>query len=262
MEQKEFDQIVGKAQPALEGLGFRRTGSGSREQGEREAVFTGEDTAYGILYEEERKRFSLRICDLEDGKPNGSWKSLSVWLYDPATDSAAQAQSIMDDFAETVTGPKQKAAVTARKKRKKDDENNADPLFFFNRFVGVFPELRDELAAEKAAYGTVRPVTFARERLLPKIDGLLSSPAEKDRAAKCAALLNDQYVAGDMDVRSIITIVLLNGLGGSSVAALRPLLSEELEKSFKAGLKMKGKKVRPEKKKKEKKFTADTLLNR
>lgn len=262
MEQKAFDLIVGKAQPALEELGFRRAESAVREKGEQEAVFTGDAVAYGILYEEGKKRFSLRVCDMENGRPNGKWKSLSVWLFDAETDSAAQAQSIMNDFVETMTGPKQKAAVATRKKRKKDDESNADPLFFFNRFVGVFPELRDELAAEKSAYGTVRAVTFARERLLPKLDGLLSSPAEKDRAEKCAELLNDLYVAGDLDVRSIITIVLLNGLGGASVSAVRPLLSEELAKSFKAALKMKGKKVKPEKKKRQKKFTADTLARR
>ena len=262
MEQKAFDLIVGKAQPALEGLGFRRLKSGGPGNREREAVFAGDAVAYGILYEEGKKRLSLRTCGLADGEPDGNWKPLSVWLYDPATDSAAQAQSIVNDFVATVTGPRQKAAAVSRKKRKKDDENNVDPTFFFNRFVGVFPELKEELAAERSAYGDVRSVTFARERLLPKLDGVLSSPEGKDRAAKCAALLNDLYVAGDMDVRSIITIVLLNGFSGASVKTLRPQLSEELAKSFKAALKLKGKKIKPEKKKKPKKFMADTLADR
>lgn len=261
MEQKTFELVAGKVGETLSGQGFRREDGLLQEKDGKAALFLGDGVAYSVLYEEDKKRFALRICDLEDGKPNGNWKSLSMWLYDPETDTPAQAQSIVDDFAETLAGPKQQAAVTQRKKKKKDDENNADPLFFFNRFAGLFPELRDELAQERAEYGNVRAVTFAREHLLPKINALLASP-EKDRVARLGGLLNDLYVAGDMDVRSIITIVVLNGVEGEGAEALRPLLSEELAKAHKAGLKLKGKKVKPEKKKKQKRFTADSLLNR
>lgn len=262
MEQKTFELVAGKVGETLSGQGFRREGGILQEEEGKTALFLGDGVAYSVLYEEGKKRFALRICDVEDGKPNGSWRSLSMWLYDPETDTPAQAQSIVDDFTETLAGPKQKAAVTQRKKKKKDDENNADPVFFFNRFAGLFPELRDELSQERSAYGDVRAVTFAREHLLPKINALLSFP-EKDRVTRLAGLLNDLYVAGDMDVRSVITIVILNGIEGEGAAeALRPLLSEELSKAHKAGLKLKGKKIRPEKKKKKKKFTADTLLNR
>ena len=262
MEQKAFDLIAGKAEAAFGELGYRRLEAGGGEKDGKTAVFVGEDAACGLLYAQEKKRVSLRVCGLEDGGPDGNWKSLSTWLYDPETDSAAQAQEIVDDFAETLAGPKRKSALPARKKRKKDDENNVDPLFFFNRFAGVFPELKDELVSEKEAYGGVRVVTFARERLLPRLDGLLADPSEKNRAARCAGLLSDLYVSGDMDVRSIITIVLLNGLGGAAVETLRPLLGKELAKAFEAGLKMKGKKVKPEKKKKKKKFMATTLADR
>lgn len=263
MEQKAFDLIVGRLEAAMTGQGFKKATGGLQEPEGKAALFLGDGAAYSVLYEEKRKRFSLRICDLEEDKPNGKWKTLSMWLYDPETDTPAQVQSIVDDFTETVSGPKQAAAITARKKRKKDDENNVDPTFFFNRFIGIFPELRDELNEEKARYGDVRTVTFTRERLLPKINALLSSSAEKGRADRCAGLLNDQYVAGNLDVRALITIVILNGMEERAVETLRPLMNEELTKSFKSGLKLKGKKIKPEKKKKKaKKFMADTLLNR
>ncbi len=35
---------------------------------------------------------------------------------------------------------------------------------------------------------------------------------DSDAISRCCTLLNEMYVSGDMDVRSIITIVILNGL--------------------------------------------------
>jgi hypothetical protein len=259
MDQKAFEIVAGGVETALSGRGYRRT-EGEAQKNGHEVLFLGKGNAYSVLYQEKEKRFSLRTCDMDGEKPDGKWKSLAMWLYDPATDTPAQAQSIANDFMETLTGPKQTAAVKTRRKRKKDDDSNVDPLFFFNRFVGVFPELKDELNAEKSMYGDVRAVTFAREKLLPKINALVNNPAEKSRIARCCQLLNDMYVSGDMDVRSIITIVILNGIDGeSAVETVRSQLSEELQKSYKAALKFKGKKVKPEKKKKKKKFIADIL---
>ncbi len=265
MDRKVFEMVAGGVENALSGLGYRRTEAEAAEakEKEREAQFLGESAAYSVLYQEDNKRFSLRTCGVDDGKPNGTWKNLSMWLYDPETDTPDQAKSIVEDFEETLTGPKQTAAMKTRKKRKKDDDNNVDPLFFFNRFVGVFPELKEELNEERATYGDLRAVTFAREHLLPKINALINNPAEKSRVTRCCQLFNDMYVSGDMDVRSIITIVLLDGLKGEKgVETVRSQLSEELLPSYKAALKMKGKKVKPEKQKKKKKVRADTLLDR
>ena len=68
------------------------------------------------------------------------------------------------------------------------------------------------------------------------------------------------YQSGDMDVRSIITMVLLNGFQDeTALMRVEEKFSEDLAKSYKYGRKLKGKKVKPEKKKKQRKFTADTL---
>jgi len=260
LEQKAFDLIADKVGAALSEQGFSRVNGELKEENGHAVLFTTEDAAYSVFYNQTKKRFELRTCDMEDGKPDGQWKSISIWLFDPETDSQSEAESITNDFVETIQGPKRLAAMKTKKKRKKDDENNPDPVFFFNRFVGIFPTLRDELAEEKAKYDDVRAVTFTRNSLLPKIEALCTQATKQDQIKRCCDLLNDMYVAGDMDVRSIITIVILNGIENqTAINNMEPLFSEELKKGYTAGLKLKGKNIKPEKKKKEKRFVADNL---
>lgn len=263
MDQKAFDLIAGKVGEVLAGQGFSSLGTESEGTG-CAALFAGDNAAYSVFYDEAKKRFELRTCDAEDKKPDGKWKSISVWLYDPAGDGLSEAEGILNDFVETIQGPKRIAEVRTKKKRKKDDENNPNPVFLFNRFVGVFPELRDELSQEKAQYDDVRSVTFARASLLPKIEALGVKASGEDQKKRCCDLLNDMYATGDMDVRSIITIVLLNGLSDAALDSLKPFFSDDLKKSHAAARKLRGKTIRPEKKKKPKKFVADNLntLNR
>lgn len=260
MEQKAFDLVVEKVGAALGEQGFARA-AGEQNDGEgRSVLFTNEDAAYSILYNKGKKRFELRACGADEGKPDLQWKSVSIWLFDPENDSLPQAESIINDFVETIQGPKRKAAIQTKKKHKKEDENNADPLFFFNRFVGIFPELRDELNEEKTQYGDVRAVHFARTNLLPKIEALCTQVSNQDGMKRCCELLNNMYVAGDIDVRSIIIMVILNGIDNqTAIDNMKPLFSEDLKKSYAAGLKFKGKKVKPQKPQKEKRFVADNL---
>lgn len=260
MEIKAFDAVAGKVGAALEELGFRRTAEDKNGKDGRTVTFVGDGIAYGILFREDKKRFELRSCETEDGEPDNKWKTISMWLFDPETDTASQAQSIAADFTESISGPKNVPAVKAKKKKKKDDDTNVDPLFFFNRFVGVFPELKEEINAEKEAFGDVRAVTFARQHLLPKINALFADPSAGDRQERTCTLLSDMYVSGDMDVRSMITIVILNGISDeSSLEKMKSHFGEELQKGQAAAHKIKGKTVKPEKKKKQKKFMADTL---
>ena len=259
MEQNAFDLVTEKVGETLKAQGYSPVQGRKPEENGQCAVFAGDETAYSILYRADKKRFELRTCSMTDDGPSEKWKSVSMWLFDPATDTADQAGSIVEDFNETIRGPKRTAMARTKKKRRKDDDNNVDPVFFFNRFVGIFPELKDEMNGERAAYGDIRAVTFAREKLLPKLEALCFAGTESDTIGRCCTLLNEMYVSGDLDVRSIITIVILNGLSEKSLETLKPLFSEELAKGCRTGLKMKGKMVKPEKKKKRKSIMASTL---
>ena len=106
----------------------------------------------------------------------------------------------------------------------------------------------------------VRGVTFAKEHVLPKIESLLSS-GRPEQIKRLCDILGDMYAAGDMDVRSIITIVLLNGIHDPETGEQKmvPQFRKELQEAYRAGKKYRGKTVKPEKKKKQKKYSAETL---
>lgn len=254
LDQKAFDLIVEKTSAALTPQGFQRDKSGENET---TALFTGENVAYGVYFNEEKKQFELRACSMTEDGPDEKWKVLSRWLFEP---DAGEAESIANDFVETIEGPRRMAAVQTAKRRRKGDENNADPLFLYNRLVGIFPELREEITEERSWYGTVRGVTFAREHVLPRMETLLAN-GRPEQIKKLCDVLGDMYVAGDMDVRSIITIVLLNGMQNPETVEqkMAPQFRKELQEAYQAGKKYRGKTVKPEKKKKEKKYSAETL---
>ena len=161
-----FDIIVGKAERVLRAKGFRRETVADSEE-ELTALYIG-DLAYSIVYTFSNKRIVLRSCQLEEDAPDNEWKTLATWLFDPDSDGTKEAESIGEDFAETIRGPKQSSAMQKQKKRKKDGENNVDPLFLANRMVTYFPGLKDEIAYEKAHYESFRGVTFADEKIAPR----------------------------------------------------------------------------------------------
>lgn len=259
LDKKTFGLVADRVGAALRETGYEPAKVGDPTEGVVSAVFAGETTAYGVFYIEKKKQFELRTCDAANGGQAGKWKVISAWLFDPETDTAEQANDIAGDFLDTIRGPKQRAIARSKKKRRKDDGDNVDPVFFFNRFVGIFPELKDELNGERDAYGAVRAVTFARGKLLPKIEALCAAGGDGDAVSRCGGLLSDLYKNGDLDVRSIITIVILNSLSEKAVENLKPSFTEDLAKGHRAALRMKGKKVKPEKVKKRTRIMAETL---
>lgn len=222
------------------------------EDGARSVMFATEEVAYGLRYAPGRKQFELRSATLNaDGTP-GDWRSLSTWLFDAQTDGRSDAESILNDFLEVVRGPKRVAVVQQKKKRtNKDDEREVDCLFFFNRLVGPFPDIKYALNDEKIMYGQVRSVTFTKQQVIPKVEQLMSFYPDSDPAKRLVELLDDMYKNGDLDLRSVVTYVLLNGLSDKAFEAVQERAGVDLQKAMKYSRQLKGKKIKPEKKKKE-----------
>lgn len=181
----------------------------------------------------------------EDG-PDNEWRSLATWMFDPETNDKRDATSIANDFVATVTTPVRVKSQRQAKKKKRDEDGNVDPVFLFKRLVQIFPELKDEIFLEEDSYSPFRSATFAKfcssqgEHSLKK--------QNKQLITKLGAVLSAQYKNGDMDCRSVITIVILNGIDDeASQELMNEALDEVLSKAWKFARKFKGKNVKPEK---------------
>ena len=214
-------------------------------------TFSTPEVAYCLRYHQKNQRFELCSTSLDDDGEPGDWRSLSVWLFDENTGERSDAESILNDFLEVVRGPKRVAVVQQKRKRGKDDDRVVDPLFFMNRLVGVFPELKDELNEEKIVYGQVRFVTFTKQKVAPRCEQLMRTAPDSEAATKLCALLDDMYKNGDLDLRSIITVALLNTMSDEAFASLYERVGEGLQKDLKFTRKLKDKKIKPEKPKKQ-----------
>ncbi|MBQ8133730.1 MAG: hypothetical protein IJ192_04915 [Clostridia bacterium] len=254
-----FDIITGRAERILREKGYTRIETEDSEE-ELTAVYVNEN-AYGIVYTFSNKRIVLKSCAVEDDEPDGKWKILATWLFDPESDTAKEAESIGDDFAETIRGPKQTAAIQKQKKRKKDGENNVDPLFLANRMVTYFPELKDEIAFEKTHYEEFRGITFADEKIAPRFSKMIEQSSGK-KLEKVSAGLAALYSAGDLDTKGIITYVLLNSVDDDEkFNALIESFSDADKKIARAARNLRGKKIKAEKPQKTRSYISDTLNN-
>lgn len=255
MDFKAFDLIQDALAEELLKQGFGEPQPLEDEAG-RAVMFATDEVAYSLLYDLKRQRFELRSTTLKAPGEPGDWRSLSLWLFDEKDGTKADAESILNDFLDVVRGPKRVAVVQQKRKRGKDDERNVDPLFFLNRLVNIFPELKEELNEEKIVYGQVRFVTFVKQKVVPKCEDLAVKYPGSEPFKKLCSLLDDMYKNGDLDLRSILTVSLLNSMSDSAFASLQEGFGEELQKNTKFTRKLKDKKIKPEKKKKQKKVVA------
>lgn len=254
---KAFDIITDKVEQVLLSRGYTKQNVADTDK-EKTALYTG-SIAYSIVYYYDKKRIVLRSCSMQDDEPDNAWKTIATWLFDEEADGAKEAENIGEDFAETIRGPKQMAVQQRKKSKKENGEPANDPLFFANRMITYFPELKDEVAYEKAHYTSFRGVLFAEEKIMPKFRDYVEQVNKSDLKT-LSKNLSGLYDAGDLDVKGIITYVLLNSI--ESDEKFEEVIDEfpkETKKVARASRALRGKKLKPEKPKKPKKYMADTL---
>ena len=255
---KAFNLIVEKVEKELVSAGYTKQKVAADNGNELVALFTSQNVAYSVVYYKDKTHMVLRTCTMTEDGPDNDWKTLATWMFDEES-TEKDAQSIANDFVEGVSGTIAiKRAKQVKQKKKKDDDGNADPKFLAKRFVAVFPELKEEIKYEEDGYFPFRGATFAKEKIAPKLVSYVRT-ATKPQLEKLMGIFNLQYNNGDIDTRSIITIVLLNSLDDEQFNAVFEYLSDDLKKAAKAARKYKGKKVRPEKPKKKNVSKASTL---
>lgn len=260
MLNKAFDTICAKVEEALKAQGFSRVKAASNDSNEMVALFVSENLAYSVVYYMDQQHMVMRECAMTDDGPDNDWKTLATWMFDPEVDTLKEAASIGNDFVEAVSAPKaiKKAKTTKKTKVKKDDEGNADPVFLAKRFVALFPELKEEIKHEEDCYYPFRSVTFFQASVVPKVQDYIARGADND-LKKLMNLLSAQYNNGDLDTRSIITIVILNSVEEQYDDKMMAFMSDDLKQAFTASRKFRGKTFKPEKPKKPRKTIAQRL---
>ena len=254
-----FKNIVDKVDKALAPQGFAKEKISSGEK-DLVALFTSQTVAYSVLYDAEKSYMIFRSCSMTEEGPDNEWKILATWMFNPEEDGQREADSIANDFVDNCSNEVNIKRIknTKKKRKKSSDDGNADPIFLAKRFVAFFPELKEEIIEEEENYYSFRGVTFTREKIVPRVNELIMG-GNKTQIDKLCQLLSTQYGNGDVDTRSIITIVILNSVPMEKYELIYENLSEDLQKIWKEAVKLRGKKIKPEKQKKKKPTMAERL---
>ena len=255
MINEAFDLICTRVQQALEAQGFNKLNVSNTGSDEMVSLYANDAIAYSVIYYADKNRMVLESCGMTEDGPDNDWRAIATWMFDPEINDKKDANSIANDFVATVSAPvRQKAQQRKLKKKKRDEDGNVDPVFLYKRLVTVLPDLKDEIFNEEDCYDPFRSATFAKTFVVPKVNELLSS-GNRQQITKLGAVLSAQYKNGDMDCRSIITIVILNGIEGEKNEELMDeALDDMLKKAWKFARRYRGKEVKPEKPKKKSKF--------
>lgn len=255
MINEAYDFICSRVYEALQPQGFQKLNVSNADNDEIVSLYANDTIAYSVIFYADKNRMVLESCGMtEDEGPDNDWKALATWMFDPEINDKKDANSIANDFVATVNAPVRLKAQRQQKKKKRDDDGNVDPIFLYKRLVTVLPELREDIFNEEDCYEPFRSATFAKTAVVPKVNALLAS-GNRQLITKLGAVLNAQYKNGDMDCRSIITIVILNGIEGEKNEQLmNEALDEALQKSWKYAKRYRGRSVKPEKPKKQSKF--------
>lgn len=258
MLNQAFDHISEKVEAALKPQGFTRQKITSPDENEMVSLFTSENMAYSVIYYKDKQHTILRECAMTDDGPDNDWKTLATWIFDPDHDTMKEASSIANDFCDALSAPSAIKKAKQAKKTKKSDDGNADPLFLAKRFITLFPDIKDEIRDEQDCYYPFRGVTFTRASVVPRVNKLVHE-GKAGELKKLGNILNTQYVNGDADTRSIITIVILNSIPEEDESKIEEYLSDDLKKAFSYAKKYRHKTVQPEKEKKKKQTIVQRL---
>lgn len=253
--EKIFNIVATRVEESLNSQGFEKQNQTDKNM----ALFINGNIAYSVMFNEEKKQFELKTCTLWQNNDEDSWKNVSSWMFDPIEGTQRDAECIATDFEETLRGPK-KVSTVQNPKQKKDSDNTVDIIFFMNRLSNIFPNLKDDIKIEKENYQTFRTVKFIEEKVVPEIHLFLNQIKNDKSLKKFCNILSDAYSAGNLDVRSSITILILNSIDNESqIKEIEHEISEDLKKAWKSSIKLKGKNIKPEKLKKKKSFITNTL---
>lgn len=199
MDNKYYDIVINEMRPFFEEVGIK----------ENDGIFSTEQKAFKISYDENRQLYLLSLALIEEGVM-GEFATIDSWLFD---DSQTQkdAVSVANGFIVTIRkelGVKDKSVFnslvnlpTASK------DGNVNISSFTKKILDVFPALKDEYKNHVAVYGNFLYLNFFGEHLIPRLVRLFEEGTKK-QIKKFYDILIDAYEKGDRDTVNASVVIL------------------------------------------------------
>ena len=180
-------------------------------------VFGGEKGVYRVVFDAKSNIVSFE-CAYEDKGADTEFNTISKSLFEPEfaddKDAKSLANEVGDEIAslfkkkkkvdlEKVKMPK---AVSRTKAKNGIISYDCDSLA--NRFGTLYPEFKNEIKKNVAAYGEFLPETFFMEYGTPKVLDVIKNgtPAEQKKLFK---MLGEIYEDGTNEVQDVIGVTIL-----------------------------------------------------
>lgn len=199
-------------------LGFKRAKSE-----ENELLFTGDKGAYRLVYDNETDILQFE-CSHEYNEKDTQWSMISKSLFEPDVIDERGAKSVANEIADEMTSlfaSKKKADLdkikmpkSVSRSKAKNGINNYDTASLANRFGVLYPDMKDQIKLNIAAYGEFLPETFFVEYGTPRVLDVIKNGNEADRK-KLFKMLNEVYEDGTNEVQDIIGVTILGEMKGA-----------------------------------------------
>lgn len=225
---------------------------------DNKALFFDNSFIYKVETCPEENRIYLERQDNENDNITEEWTRVSSWLFNEELDSKS-VRLICDDFVDTML-ESNISSTRKNKKRKLMSDQSADAIFFSNRMVNIFPELKKEIFIEKECYSEFRCVEFTKSNILPRVLELVSENNDTKRIERLFKLLSDLYKNSSLNIKSLITMGIMNNITDEKHAQIaQKYVDDNLSKAWAASTKFKNKKLKSEKSKLTPRFLMNSL---
>lgn len=198
-------------------LGFKRSSADDKS-----IVFSGDKGMYRLVYNPDGPVLEFE-CAYEIEESEAKWNTVSKTLFELEAIEERDAKSTANEISDEITSlfaarkkvdlDKIKMPKAVSRTKAKNGAINYDTDSLANRFGVLFPDLKDEIKRNIAAYGEFLPETFFMEYGTPRVLDVLRNGSDAE-VKKMFKMLNEVYEDGTNEVQDIIGVTILGEMKG------------------------------------------------
>lgn len=198
-------------------LGFKRSLTDDKS-----IVFSGDKGMYRLVYNPDGPVLEFD-CAYETDESEAKWNTVSKTLFELEAIEERDAKSTANEISDEITSlfaarkkvdlDKIKMPKAVSRTKAKNGAINYDTDSLANRFGVLFPDLKDEIKRNIAAYGEFLPETFFMEYGTPRVLDVLRNGSDAE-VKKMFKMLNEVYEDGTNEVQDIIGVTILGEMKG------------------------------------------------